>query len=693
MRQEIVGDIEKGSPWLQWGISERAKGRFGRKSVEEGQIIVEIEPGYVRVLILGLAGFQMWPRNGAIKNLTVISNDGTGYDLKVTEFGGTYQGAGGTITIYSQSPYPMTFDNARGTFVAQVSVNDPRTTEASFNGGYMGNCYWTNGKNEVLNWRGTPNRHFPLDTNYAIPGVSDIDPSGFGTWIYEGGDQLVEAPGSAFVTGAFYRNGILHCISYYGGRERVHTRVDNKWLLKGDRSGGGLNAPSFISVDGTKYVSCDGIQGFVSDDEVTWGASLIKSSGSKLFSWEASGDNLSVNAIQKIWPEIDDIVTITTTGTSKTGGESGGSITAKEVPLTSIKNPATGIEVTLDTSSGNYRLLYGEDPPPGVNVFGAQALPNGDYCSIVWAAIPVNGCNGPNDYKISNSGLMVAGTYKPTECVGINFYMKATTDGGVSGQSANLAGNTNCSQSGTKQIVRLSTWVFGYTGNLGKSILWSASGGTITGPNNQSTVTINPDNCNPDVSLTVTGACGSAFGTFSNSNYTSGPFSVSGPDAATVGASYSLTNGVAPISWSYDSGTINSSGTITAITGCGPGVVTGTDVCGNTASKSVRNPNGQWTEVIGWADNHLCALTYTQDTSEYIIGLYKYYDLGKTCQIWVAPCAVDYCSDQGYDVCPDTLNTYWPYWLPNTQYPAHSPCPGAYVYFKVCYRGISQWTC
>jgi hypothetical protein len=66
---------------------------------------------------------------------------------------------------------------------------------------------------------------------------------------------------------------------------------------------------------------------------------------------------------------------------------------------------------------------------------------------------------------------------------------------------------------------------------------------------------------------------------------------------------YSAAGGVAPYSYSFDGGSIDSTGLITAITSCGGsrgngavGRVTVTDACGSSASIDIRLPGGSWSQ-------------------------------------------------------------------------------------------------
>ncbi len=68
---------------------------------------------------------------------------------------------------------------------------------------------------------------------------------------------------------------------------------------------------------------------------------------------------------------------------------------------------------------------------------------------------------------------------------------------------------------------------------------------------------------------------------------------LSGTDEPEVGDIYTASGGVAPYTWSFSGGTIDSSGEITTITGCGVATVSVSDACGYAANIVVRLP-GFW---------------------------------------------------------------------------------------------------
>jgi hypothetical protein len=99
-------------------------------------------------------------------------------------------------------------------------------------------------------------------------------------------------------------------------------------------------------------------------------------------------------------------------------------------------------------------------------------------------------------------------------------------------------------------------------------------------------------------------------------NKTLAQLQIIGAADATVNGQYycaSITDSDPPVggvSWSFDKGTIDTTGKITSINGCSPGerggTITATDECGRTATKQVRLPDGVWITTWGpFSDDNL----------------------------------------------------------------------------------------
>jgi hypothetical protein len=78
------------------------------------------------------------------------------------------------------------------------------------------------------------------------------------------------------------------------------------------------------------------------------------------------------------------------------------------------------------------------------------------------------------------------------------------------------------------------------------------------------------------------------------------PVQINGSQTATVDTVYSASAGRPPYSWSFNGGSIDSSGRIISITECGPagssrgGTVSVTDSCGASAELAILLPGGVW---------------------------------------------------------------------------------------------------
>ena len=95
-----------------------------------------------------------------------------------------------------------------------------------------------------------------------------------------------------------------------------------------------------------------------------------------------------------------------------------------------------------------------------------------------------------------------------------------------------------------------------------------------------------PKGCNTDFSVSVTLLPQGVVGTYTHNSEQS-DMTISGPTSAYVGAQYSTSHAIAPVTWSISSGAINDNGQITEL-GCDP-TITATDFCGRTASLPTTN--------------------------------------------------------------------------------------------------------
>lgn len=129
------------------------------------------------------------------------------------------------------------------------------------------------------------------------------------------------------------------------------------------------------------------------------------------------------------------------------------------------------------------------------------------------------------------------------------------------------------------------------------------------------------------------------------------PPGISGPEEASVGASYTAINAGPNIEWSFSGGTISDSGTILTMTGCGMHTVGWTDSCGRTGSMQVRAA-GAWVLKQTITGCSSCDMYCGIFPVEYISGNTKIY-ANLTCGaascsncLWPYPYS-GYCSDCG----------------------------------------------
>ena len=87
---------------------------------------------------------------------------------------------------------------------------------------------------------------------------------------------------------------------------------------------------------------------------------------------------------------------------------------------------------------------------------------------------------------------------------------------------------------------------------------------------------------------------------------------LAGPDAPSDGSQYTATGGTEPYTWSISKGSITQGGVVTISGQCGTATITATDSCVNQGTKDVRMPDGFWlytgstTRFYGGVDGTYC---------------------------------------------------------------------------------------
>ena len=629
--------------------------------------------GSITIIPVLSPGFQLWPRDGVITPFTVQSSNNNSVLLKVSKFGGWYKGKSAWVDLLYQSAFPMFFDPYLGTFTATVGKNfkDESVVTAAFNGGSMGNFYWTDGDRRFLNWDASPNRHFVLDKTYTIPGVTNEVEYGlnlpFNEYIYQGGVVLARAPQVIpaineytpnyfnLVAGAFYQNNVLYCVTYVlknntpqpGIYEEIYKSVGAKTFIGeiGDKGWQFLNSrlittgfgkPYFISTDGVNIMAPDGVKLTINSNGVILGTTVLAASGSQSYTTATNSMYFTKQGTRTLWPELDDKVTVAYSATSDSSASNSDGVITTKVPLYLYGIKATGVEVQLGADTQLYERITGSAPPIDGSFFTAFAKPNGMYCDITWSAAPLYGCTGPSGVSTLQGDVRFAAGTISTSCSNINFRVTASTESNATGYadySTKICGTPN------NRIIQISANTFTYDGQITSSddttVTWTVSGATISGSIHNQIVIL--DNVCPALSLQVSGKCG----TISQSYGQPTVLSISGTDTPTNGSQYSCSGAVSPLIWTISQGTINASGVVSGInTLCGSATITVTDRCGQSASKTVRLPIGVWLEYSNCSKGS-CTCG-SSCTSDYTTGDMRYVVVIKCCLNNQAGC-VNYC--------------------------------------------------
>lgn len=138
------------------------------------------------------------------------------------------------------------------------------------------------------------------------------------------------------------------------------------------------------------------------------------------------------------------------------------------------------------------------------------------------------------------------------------------------------------------------------------------------------TAVLKVGDCNSDFSVTVTLQPQGVSATLTRTQVDAG-ITIVGDDAIAVGNLYQANNAIGAVTWSISKGAIHpDTGVITSIEGasCGEAVVTATDSCTRTGTKSVRCPDGVWVET-----DYVGAYEYCND---YGMPQYWYVTTGST---------------------------------------------------------------
>lgn len=575
-----------------------------QKSFNREDIFITMPPSeYVEYTetIESISGIILHPRSGAITDISYIEYvSGLYGSSPVTRnakgvAGGW--GKGGTV-LDSHYIYPLDdSDNAsfyKGSLTTDtisngvvVSTNIDDESYGFTSSGVYGNLYWDNGAvynisdkswdkpYVILSWRGTPTRHFRLPSNIDIPGFSLFETASpgmfedtpqytsFGTKLYQGGDVISEAPSYSWPynnSGVQGRCLILGAMQDADGVKYIVTQSDHYYTPKVVWQNTDDSIHTGDSATGSEVQVEHALTkpGFW----LTLWRSKRSEDKSKLYidGWELVSE---VNYGRNGLPWFGNL-----SGTLFTCGN-GDTLTSSGV--LSIKSPTYGhwsesAVLTSVATVGN---------PPYWSV-GTKFYDSSNMTfESLYSGKVYHEFNGDADeYAPTSFSFHAESSVQATDSLYKVF-------DGVKRVRANLALNP-------LRNYMPDSWDIGrqFIGGGGDTYTWSDgvdANGYIT----------KAGLC----SVTVTD-CFNRTATQANPLLSLTPY-VYGLPYAHVNNTFSMVNGIAPMSYSFSHGTIDSSGKITSLSGCGIATITITDACGRTATKAVTLPTGTWVLVSG----------------------------------------------------------------------------------------------
>lgn len=568
--------------WFGRNCLEQARrsGFGGAKAIQDGRLLVicKYTLHHATLITLSQGDFTMHPRSGLMRSYPV-TDDTT---IPGINGGGWAQSGEWFSELAARSPYPLV-DNDHGTFVISIDGEDLEVEWAGNADENYGNIWWSGTGDEpsVLSWRGPPSIQFPIGAEYTIPGLTMEVPSGnsvFGCFIYSDGARLCHGPswypdepertlivGACYATDEARKRWLVAMTATHKGSAHVlqvwrSEDTGKTWQLLNEFPSLRAAVTAFISQDGHRFVY--GGQLYQIDaavSSVVAGAKIPTSTtGTRTIHGAGGyGSTYHYEGVRHIWPalskETGELVYTTVREEAAFGGTGSGDTKNQTTQVPVYRgNPATGVGIQAGFDAG----------------FTFTALFSGSYCSIQWSG--VDGYQGTTAWKAApdgcNSNFTVSVTLLPQGVSATYTHTAEQEDMTVSGPVSATVGAQ-------------------YSANHGIApITWSISSGAI---NDSGQITAL--GCNP--TITATDFCGRSASLSTNTVKV-----MSGPDVATLGAQYAVSNAVGTVTWSISAGSINSQTGVITGTACGAIIVTASDSCG-AANKVVRGVDGSWVSV------------------------------------------------------------------------------------------------
>ena len=206
---EVIGDAEVAAPYIEWAKQQWSRQDQPRVFKHTGDCLIESvkteSHEVIRFYTETSSGFIMHPRTGAVETLRL--NNG---EVLIPSVRGGWSITGGGITaLDTLYPFPI-IDNDNASLLVDQEKEEVQFLEESSS---YGNYFLINGE-EILSWKGAPNRHSQLAFALQLPGLesSNRSFSGFTDKLYSGGVLY----GSGPVVGGV--DGYIYGLAYYVNR-------------------------------------------------------------------------------------------------------------------------------------------------------------------------------------------------------------------------------------------------------------------------------------------------------------------------------------------------------------------------------------------------------------------------------------------------------------------------------------------
>lgn len=203
---EIIGDADLAAPFVEWAKLEWTKQVSTYTYKHVGDCLIEFikteTNSRIRFYTEANSGFILHPRTGTLDSLSINSGE-----VKIPVVSGGWNLTGSTLTkLSTKYPFPLIDSDNASLRVSQDKITTSLLGEASS----YGNYYLING-DEIISWKGAPNRHAQFSSRFSIPGIesSTRSYSGFTEKIYSKGDVVGSGP---LVAGAF---GFIYALAFF----------------------------------------------------------------------------------------------------------------------------------------------------------------------------------------------------------------------------------------------------------------------------------------------------------------------------------------------------------------------------------------------------------------------------------------------------------------------------------------------